>query len=119
MDQSGGAWRRSALAVSITSLFSAVAFHLVWAVSVHRHSPDWITFSLALVFAVTAVGWFFRWRKAMADSRGERNELGELLQWCHVTKCLAWPTVEASLDSHQVLRRVGREVGVLRHVLAQ
>ena len=41
--------------------------------------------------------------KLWADSRGERNELGELLQWCHVTKCLAGSTVEAPLDSRQVL----------------
>jgi hypothetical protein len=43
-------------------------------------------------------------RKGWADSRGERNEFGELLQWCHVTRCLARSTVEAPLDSRQVVR---------------
>ena len=38
-----------------------------------------------------------------ADSTGERNELGELLRWCHELKCLARPAVQAPLDALQVL----------------
>jgi len=39
----------------------------------------------------------------MASSSGERNELGELLRWCHELKCLARPAVQAPLDALQVL----------------
>src|ERR1019366_4134992 len=34
-----------------------------------------------------------RGQTGLADSSGERNELGELLQWCHVTKRLARSTI--------------------------
>ena len=41
-------------------------------------------------------------RQGRADSSGERNELGELLQWCHVTECLARTAVEAPLKAGQI-----------------
>lgn len=47
----------------------------------------------------------------MADSTGRRNDLRELLQWCQIAECLAWPVVEAVLDPEQVGGGVRREVG--------
>ena len=54
-----------------------------------------------------------------AESVGERNELGELLQWCHVTKGLARTTVDASLKLPKISGGVPRKVGSLGHVLTQ
>ena len=54
-----------------------------------------------------------------AESVGERNELGELLQWCHVTKGLARTPIKASLELAEIRGGVLRKVGPLGHVLTQ
>ena len=54
-----------------------------------------------------------------ADSTGQRKNLGELLRWCHESKRFAWTTVQAIGDTSELFGAVEREVGSLRHVLAQ
>ena len=39
-----------------------------------------------------------------AFSTGRRNDLRELLQWCHIAECLARPSIEASLNASEVGR---------------
>src|SRR5664280_479756 len=55
----------------------------------------------------------------MADSAGGRNDLCELLRWCHVAESLARTSVEASLDVSKVGRADVREVDALGQVLAE
>jgi transposase len=55
----------------------------------------------------------------MAVSSGRRNGLDELLQWCHETKRLARPAVEAVLNATEVGCRVLRQVGPFGQILAQ
>src|SRR5665213_3488243 len=54
-----------------------------------------------------------------ADSRTARNDFGELLQWCHIAERLSRPAVETALDADEIVGAQSREVGALRHVLAQ
>jgi hypothetical protein len=51
------------LFTAICSAFAALAFLLNWAITFHRHNPDWIALGVATVFGVTAVGWLIRWRR--------------------------------------------------------
>src|SRR5450756_2565469 len=55
----------------------------------------------------------------MAGSTGGRNDLCELLRWCHVAEGLARTSVEASLDVPKVGRADVREVDALGQVLAE
>ena len=55
----------------------------------------------------------------MADSAGERNELCELLRWCHIAEGLAGMPAEAPLELPKVGSRVLGEVRALWHVLTQ
>jgi transposase len=55
----------------------------------------------------------------MADSSGRRNDLDELLQWCHIGERLARPAVETVLNTMEVGCRVLRQVGPFGQVLAQ
>ena len=38
-----------------------------------------------------------------ADSTGQRNKLGEFLNWHHIVERLSRPSVKAPLNSHQVV----------------
>jgi transposase len=55
----------------------------------------------------------------MAASTGGRNELCELLRWCHIAKGLARPAVQAALDLQELPAGDGREVHPLWQVLAK
>ena len=55
----------------------------------------------------------------MAASTGGRNELCELLRWCHIAEGLARSAVEAALDLLEFPGSDGREVHPLRQVLAE
>jgi hypothetical protein len=46
-----------------------------------------------------------------ALSTGGRNDLCELLQWCHIAKSRAWSSVEAALNAFEISGRVLSEVG--------
>ena len=52
-------------------------------------------------------------------STGQRNDLVEFLQWCHIAKGGVGPGVETSLDAPQVSHRLDGEVGLLWQVLAK
>ncbi len=54
-----------------------------------------------------------------AVSRGVRKKLGELLRWFHESKGGAGSVVEACGDAGEVPGAQDRQVGALRHVLAQ
>jgi len=45
-----------------------------------------------------------------ANSRTERNDLDELLQWCHIAERLPRPAVEAAMDAGEI---VGAKSGCL------
>ena len=55
----------------------------------------------------------------MADSTGGRNDLRELLRWCHVAEGLARPAIEAALDVTEIGGTDTGEIDPLGQVLAE